>query len=252
MNIISPAFAELLKAMEPIFQAFGHDHFLVGAVARDIHLSRNSRMASGRQTVDVDIAVLLQNAEQFDAIKQALVATGNFTAVPNFPFRLIYNGKIELDILPFGEIESDNRQLKLNPDIVLNMTGFMEIHPFVSMHQIADDLTMNVCPLEGLIILKLLSSSDNPDRTKDVADIEHIINIYFEWNNDEIYNDHFDVMDLYETRISFYLELVSAHILGRKMKNILRSDPSTANKIADILAKRPLATWQAMLAGLNE
>ncbi|MCG7856705.1 nucleotidyl transferase AbiEii/AbiGii toxin family protein [Flavihumibacter sediminis] len=252
MNIINPAFAELLKAMEPVFQAHGHDHFLVGAVARDIHLSGNSRMASRRQTVDVDIAILLQHADQFHAIKKALVETGNFITVKDFPFRLIFNDRIELDILPFGEIESDDRQLQLNPDIVLNMTGFKEIHPFVSMHQIADDLAMNVCPLEGLIILKLLSSSDNPDRTKDVADIEHIINIYFEWNNDEIYNDHFDVMDLYETRISFYLELVSAHILGRKMKNILRSDPSTANKIADILAKRPLATWQAMLAGLNE
>lgn len=209
-------------------------------------------MASRRQTVDVDVAVLLQHPEQFIAIKAALVDTGQFTAVPNFPFRLIYNDKIELDILPFGEIENDDRQLKLNPDIVLNMTGFREIHPFVSMHQIADDLALNVCPLEGLIILKLLSSSENPDRTKDVADIEHIINIYFEWNNDEIYNDHFEVMDLYDTRLNFYLELVSAHILGRKMKNILRSDPSTANKIADILAKRPLATWQAMLAGLNE
>lgn len=89
----------------------------------------------------------------------------------------------------------------------------------------SEDFTLNVCSLEGIILLKLISNDDKPGRSKDIADIEHIIQVYFELNDTDIYMDYGDVMDLYETQERNYMALISARVLGRKMRDVLYNSP---------------------------
>jgi hypothetical protein len=103
-----------------------------------------------------------------------------------------------------------------------------------------------------LVILKLIANEDNPSRTKDITDIEHFIKVYFDLCSDEIFSNYMDVMDDYDTAIPEYLQLVSARVIGRKMKAILLEHDETAEQVKTILDKRPLATWQAMLDGIND
>lgn len=125
IDILNPAVAEMLKIMENIFREFEVDFFLVGALARDIRLSAHESFAAKRRTNDVDIAILLDAEEKFYAIKEALLNTGHFKESSYKAIKLIYKDSIELDLLPFGEIENEERQLLLSRHalLVMDMSG---------------------------------------------------------------------------------------------------------------------------------
>lgn len=71
--ILHPSITEMLKDMENVFTAFGIDYYLVGAVARDIHLSADLGAAAVRKTKDVDLAILVNDEGQFNQLKAALI-----------------------------------------------------------------------------------------------------------------------------------------------------------------------------------
>lgn len=240
--------------MEPVFRSFDVGYYLAGALARDIHLSAHEKYAAKRRTKDVDIAIMLDEEEKFYQIKEALLATGDFEESAYKAIKLIYKGELEIDLLPFGEIENEDRELKLSRHslLVMDMSGFREVYPFVNTIEVENGVSLNICSLEGLIILKLIANNDNPTRTKDITDIEHIIAVYFELMSEEIYSDYFPVMDLYSTDLNDYLQLVAARVIGRKMRVMLDENPETTELIKSILSSRPVATWQAMLDGMND
>ena len=252
-NILHPDIADMLKKMENIFSRFGVDFYLVGAVARDIHLSGKEQFAAKRKTRDVDLAVMIADEEQFYAIKDALTATGEFTPHETEAIKLFYKNGIEVDLLPFGNIENEHRETRLHKPklFTMDMPGFLEVYPFVEKITIAGS-SFNVCSLEGLVILKLIANDDNPGRTKDITDIEHFVEIYFELNGEEIYTDYMDVLDLYDTNTNNYLQLISTRIIGRIMGNILNGNDNIIDRLKLIVAKRPTDIWQAMLAGMND
>jgi predicted nucleotidyltransferase len=243
----------MLKDMELVFQDFGIDYYLVGAVARDIHLSADAGAEAIRKTEDVDLAITINNEGQYNELKKALIATGNFTPHPTEAIKLYYHDGIEVDLLPFDEIEMPNRSINLtDPTFVLNMPGFREIYPFINTIVVETNFSVKVCTMEGIILLKLISNSDRPERTKDIFDIEHIIKVYFDLYSGDIYEEQFDTMDIYDTTASDYLQLVSCRIIGRKMKELLNDSAQLRERIAQILAKRPTTWWQAMLDGMND
>jgi len=253
-DILHPAIAAMLKKMEDIFSQFGVEFYLAGAVARDIQLSAKEGFAAKRKTEDVDIAVMIADEEQFNAIKEALIATGEFEAHEKEAIKLIYQHSIEADLLPFGKIESELRETRLSKPalFVMDMPGFREVYKYVETVTIAEDFTLNVCSLEGFIILKLIANDDKPSRTKDITDIEHILDVYFELNEDEMYEAHNGVMDLYDTDINHFLQLVSARVIGRKIKTMLNDSEDLKDRVRNILANRPTDGWQAMLDGMND
>jgi predicted nucleotidyltransferase len=127
-NIILPAVLGLLAAAEKIFKQFGVEFYLVGALARDIHLSANPAFMPQRKTKDVDIAILLSDEDQFYAIKEAMVNSGDFSVHETEAIKLIYKQSIEIDLLPFGGIENELRETFLHKPrlFVMNVPGFME------------------------------------------------------------------------------------------------------------------------------
>jgi predicted nucleotidyltransferase len=253
IEILHPSIVEMLKTMENVFKGFGVDFYLVGAVARDIHLSKGDELAAKRRTKDVDLAIMINNEEQFYAIRAALMATGEFTPHEIEAIKLFYKEGIEVDLLPFGNIENEYREIRLQKPklFIMDMPGFLEVFPFAELITV-EKLTLNVCPLEGLVILKLIANDDRPGRTKDVTDIEHFIEVYFDLNADEIYSDYPDILDLYDTNLNNYLLLVSARIIGRKMKNLLMANQHLTERLKQIVGKRPTEEWQAMLDGMED
>jgi predicted nucleotidyltransferase len=243
----------MLKDMAAVFHDFGVDYYLVGAVAMDIHLSADLASESIRKTEDVDLAIQINDEGQYNELKKALIATGHFAAHPTEAIKLFYNNQIEVDLLPFGKIEEPNRDVRLShPSFVLNMPGFKEIYPFVEDMQINDDLIIKVCKMEGIILLKLISNNDRPQRTKDITDIEHIIRVYFDLYANEIYENHFDAMDLYDTAQADYLQVVCARVIGRKIRDLLIGSGELMERIKNILMKRPTASWLAMFDGIDD
>ncbi|WP_143822410.1 hypothetical protein [Mucilaginibacter pedocola] len=239
--------------MEAVFTDFGIDYYVVGAVARDIHLSAEADAIALRKTNDVDLAILISDEGQFNKLKAGLVATGQFTAHETEAVKLYYHEAIEVDLLPFGAIEGPDRNVKLtDPAFVLNMPGLLEIYPFASAIQINEDMAIKVCTMEGIILLKLISNNDRPERTKDISDIEHIIRVYFDLYSGDIYEEHFDTMEMYATDQHDYLQLVCARVIGRKIAALLLYSETLRERINTILAERKTTWWQAMLDGLND
>ena len=133
----------------------------------------------------------------------------------------------------------------------MDIPGFLEVYPFVEKITIGES-SFNVCSLEGLVVLKLIANDDDHGRTKDITDIEHFIEIYFDLNDDEIYTVYLDVMGMYNTGSRIYLPLVSARVIGRKMNGLLKGSDDLIERLKQIIGKRPTETWQAMLDGMND
>ena len=100
---------------------------------------------------------------QFYAIKEALLQTGVFTAHETEAIKLFYKQAIEFDLMPFGEIENENRKIRIyKPQLfVMDVPGFKEVFPSAEEIEISNSSRLKVCSLEGLVLLKLIAYDDN-------------------------------------------------------------------------------------------
>ena len=245
---------EMLRSFGQVVNQFEIDFFLVGALARDIRLSGDPAFTPGRATKDVDIAIMLASEDQFYQVKDALLATGDFTAHDREAIKLFYKQAIEVDLLPFGEIENLVRETHIEKPqpFILDVPGFREVLPDVEMLDV-DGVNIRVCSLEGIVLLKIISNADNPSRTKDITDIEHIVNVYFDLNTVRVFQDFADVPDLYDTADRDYLQLISARVIGRVIGVLLTGSPELENHVLAILrAKSSGRYWAEIAAGIAE
>ncbi|RFM29793.1 nucleotidyl transferase AbiEii/AbiGii toxin family protein [Deminuibacter soli] len=253
-DIVSGAALEMLAALEEVLRKLEIDFYLVGALARDIALSANPNLAPQRKTNDVDVAILLASEQQFYQAKQALLETGHFTAHETESIKLFYKHAVELDLLPFGGIENEYRETQLEQPrlFVIDVPGFKEVFPEAKNYSIGEN-TLMVCPLEGLVLLKLIANDDKPGRTKDITDIVHIISVYFELKDMEIYEEYIDVMEFYSTDDTDYLLLVSARVIGRRMGDMLSNSEQLRERILSILDRKTTGLyWPEMAAGIRD
>jgi predicted nucleotidyltransferase len=250
-----PVIAEMLTLMENIFRQQGVDYYLVGAFARDMHLSEGATYTNTRKTKDIDIAIMLADEEQFYTVKEALLQTGRFTAHTTETIKLYYQQSIEIDLLPFGDIENEKAETVLSkPQLfVMDVPGFKEVQPYITTKALHNGKNVNVCSLEGIILLKLFSWSDRKERDKDITDIETILHHYLELLDLEEYGRYSSVLDLYDTEdADNYQRQVGARIAGRKMAAMLKNTPEIAQRIKTILLLRLDMYWQAMRDGMND
>src|SRR5690606_19884030 len=118
---------------------------------------------------------------------------------------------------------------------VINMPGFKEMLSHIETINI-EGKELNVCPLEGIIILKLLAYNDRPHRTKDIDDVMHIVNMYFNMYRDDIYEEYHDVINLYEAIDGEDFErIISSRIIGRKIAEFLSVNTNLLNRIKSLL-----------------
>jgi predicted nucleotidyltransferase len=132
------------------------------------------------------------------------------------------------------------------------MPGFAEAAAFTEEIK-SGDLILKTCPIEGLVMLKLISWDDRPHRTHDLTDIDNIIDAYFDWNSDEVFEIHHDIFNSYEdAEEAMWEKVISAHIICRKMKPLLVASPELFERVNTILKKKQNPRWEALIKGLNE
>lgn len=251
-NIFYPALEDVLTHVSKAAMAIGIDFYLAGAVARDYHLSKDSSYEPSRKTEDIDIAVMVATEEEFILLKQQLLATGFFEEHQE-PIKLIYKSSIELDLLPFGDIEDAGVTTLMHPKaFTMDMPGFMLLNEHTENAAWSNNINVRVCSIEGIVLLKLIANNDKPQRTKDLIDIQQIIKLYFDVYSDDVYEMHFDVMELYDTNDRDYKQKICAHVIGRKLKTILSKDPQLLQRITSILQQDKDAFWSELLKGLLE
>lgn len=225
---VDPVTIELLYAVNAAAQAEGVAHMLVGATARDILLTHVLGLEAPRATRDVDFAVAVADWKQFDAVKHRLLANANFSEGRGEGQCLYY--KIEesgqhyqLDLLPFGGIAREDKQVAWPPDMntIMNVAGYDDVLAAAEEVAFTANLVGKVVSLPGLAILKLVAWSDrgrgNP---KDAHDLIHLMwNYAGAGNLDRVYEED-GVIDAGHDDP----DLAGAYLLGKDIRRIVSQE----------------------------
>jgi predicted nucleotidyltransferase len=208
--------------------------FIVGATARDILLEVHYGIGSKRATVDIDIAVFIENWDQFKRLKEALTGVPDFTPTKDIQ-RLLFKKRLPVDIVPFGGVAEKEDLIEWPPDgsIKMSVTGFRECFKHAVEVKISDKpkLSVNVVSLAGLAVLKLISWDENiARRQKDASDLVFIIQNYLDAGNlERFFEEAPDIVDSGD----YDYELGSARLLGRDISKFAYT--STIEKLIEIL-----------------
>lgn len=167
--------SKMLDALERGFKHFGIDYYLVGAVARDIWLQGINEIKPSRTTKDIDLGVLINDKGKFELLRDYLIKNENFILTHDNAFALLWDGRIVIDLMPFGAIED------FDGGVTVTGTGFtsIDVPAFKEIYQaglpnieLENKHQFKCCTLPGIVILKLLAWQDRPEsRRKDIIDI---------------------------------------------------------------------------------
>ena len=174
--LLKPILSELAK----IFDETGIRFFVIGATARDIIMEIHNE-TSGRLTHDLDIAIAIEDWNQFRKIEALLIDSGKFSKDLKQRQRFHFEEKYELDIVPFGEIMKNDDKFFWPPDeqIAMTVLGFNEVEAKSLRITIDEDLSIQVASLAGFLILKMIAWRDRNHKTsKDAEDIGFILTNY--------------------------------------------------------------------------
>jgi predicted nucleotidyltransferase len=152
---------------------------IAGAQARDLLLKYGYDIDTSRRTSDVDFALRVGSWAEFHEIRSALLASGEFAEYPRALHKLKFRGVLEVDIVPFGGIESPGRTIAWPPDqdFEMSMFGFEEILGSVIEVQLPEEQSAKVVSLAALALLKLEAWRDRRRREpgKDAHDFRLIL-----------------------------------------------------------------------------
>lgn len=225
-----------LVRIHQILSSLSIPFFIVGATARDLLLEVCYGIGSKRATIDIDIAVLVQNWDEFKLLKDKLIGTADFTLTKDTQ-RLLFNKRLPVDIVPFGNIAKKGDLIEWPPDgsFKMSVTGFRECFKHAVKVIITDKpiLSIKVVTLAGLAILKLIAWDENSARRqKDASDLAFIIRNYLDAGNlERLFEDESDIVDSGD----YEYEEGSARLLGRDISKIAHT--STITKLIKILKR---------------
>jgi len=225
---------EAFDALEEAFAATSTDYYIIGALARDVWYSRGSK--TFRQTKDIDFAVLVGSTEDYNAVKQYLKENKSFVDSKGNSFVMHTPAGVQVDILPFGEIEIDNAVNFAGAGLTsIKVNGFKEVYDSGTAEvEMETGHNFKIATLPSIVLLKLISYDDRPEqRSKDPRDIANIITHFFDLQADLIYTKHNDLFT--EIDNDQTLEEISSIVIGREIKKICAANEILLNRLKQIL-----------------
>lgn len=216
-----PYFKDVFELIDGVFQEFGINYYLVGANAIALQILKESTTKPPRGTKDIDFAIMVPTILKFEEVMDRLVSIGFVRAQQSINTLIYKNGATVVDILPFGKIEEEFTENFSQRRIDLHILGYAEVLADTEVVRI-EDLLVNVPALSGMVVLKLISYQDRPEeRQNDLYDILYVIENFYSLQEDEILENHFDVIE----QLSEYDRiLISAQVLGRQASKYLNQN----------------------------
>ncbi|KKJ00139.1 hypothetical protein [Prochlorothrix hollandica] len=228
--MISSNEKQVLADLVDIVSSLDLPMILVGAGAR--LLIFDQKFGEGRGTKDWDVAISIDSWEAYQRLCESLT-TGEspcFKSTKNSHKFIHIETKIEVDIVPFGEIgEPDQEIVWSDSGNSMNVLGFPEalLHAKTT---VIDDLEIQVVDTPAFVVLKIFAWGDRGERTnKDLEDIEFIL---FRYEDDErVYSE------LAGELAHGVVEFLDANIylLGQDIYKILRD--KTLTELDSLLSK---------------
>ncbi|MFM7428622.1 MAG: nucleotidyl transferase AbiEii/AbiGii toxin family protein [Flammeovirgaceae bacterium] len=230
-DLAIPYFLEVFQIVDEVVKTNGAPYYLIGVNATDIQLLKQGIRPS-RGTKDIDFAVMVSSFREYDKIILGLIAKG-FNKVKDAAITLYHPAyNVAIDVLPFGEVEESHTLNFTEREVMMNVLGFKEAlyHPKEIL--IDDVFTINVPPLHGMVILKLISWSDRPEiRATDLDDIFRIVKHYYDTVGDDVFGEHFDLLEA----DPFDEKLAAARMMGRRIAAILKMSAKLMERVMTVI-----------------
>lgn len=218
---IDPVAIAIYELIISVAESQNIEFFIVGAAARDLVFHHGFDIAVRRKTNDIDLAVQVSDWSDYEALKNQLVETGQFTQ-DRITHRLQYKDQIPVDIVPFGAITETDGSISWPPDyaVRMNIIGFEDAYRDAMPVRLraAPILDIQVASPASQAVLKLLSWKDrSPENTKDAIDLSFIIQNYLDVGNHErLHDEHSDLVDE-----DFDYVRTGTRLLGRDIATVL-------------------------------
>jgi len=215
----------LFETIAEVAESLSVPFFVVGAMARDIILSKSYGIEIGRATQDIDLGVQVQDWSEYEQLKAGLVTTGKFGLDKKQAQRLLYEELFPIYVIPFGAIAEPDDYLSWPPEHDQTMTtlGFGEAyHNSITVRMREDPvLDIQFVSLAGLALLKIISWNDNKlRRGKDAYDLLLLMRTYLDAGNQErLWNEEEDLVGE-----DFDYVRAGSILLGRDIATILSPD----------------------------
>jgi predicted nucleotidyltransferase len=227
--------ARVVADVQSAAAALGVQLMMTGAFARDLHLHHAWGVPVRRETRDVDFALVVPDWPAFHALRAALVAAGLFTEAPGVLHRLRHRQGLPVDLVPFGAIETDQRQIVWPPggEVVMDVFGFQEAWASAVDVALPDDVQAAVVSLPALAWLKIVCWQDRHRRSpgKDAQDLQLILNHYLDAGNEPRLWEEYVA---WTQQDGFDYVLTGARMLGRDIRRQLNAEARA--RITTILA----------------
>lgn len=181
-----PLLKPILLELTAYFQKTGISFFVIGATARDIVMELNNQK-SGRLTYDLDIAITVNDWEQWKTVEEEIVKLDSFTKDQDQKQRFLYKDKFELDIVPFGNIMKQDSKIFWPPDedFAMSVLGFDAAEEASLKVNIDKEIEIQIASLSGIFLLKITAWKDRNHKTnKDADDIGFILENYLSINKE--------------------------------------------------------------------
>jgi predicted nucleotidyltransferase len=251
---IEPAKYAALAVIDGILTRLQCPYMLVGALARDILLYNVFGQPIYRSTQDVDIAILIDSWERFQAVKSDFLQNPDFQPHPSKPYRVMYRPPasdypIPVDILPFGEIATEAELFRWPPpdtDLSMNVMAFADAYASAVTVTIGPGFNLKIASIPGLVLLKLLAWVDRRE-SRDAQDVLHLIEAYGDsGNEDRLYGDEADLLEA----AKYDFSLAGSRLLAKDAFAL--AAPSTVEVICSLFRDpKRLNTFQSQMTSLR-
>lgn len=190
-----PLLKPILLELTEYFEGSGISFFVIGATARDILMELHDEQ-SGRLTYDLDIAITINDWNQWDAVEKGIISLANFKKDKKQQQRFLYKDNFTLDIVPFGEIMKQGNKIFWPPDesFAMSVLGFDAVEDGSIKINVDEEIEIRIASLCGIFILKVFAWKDRHQKdNKDADDIGFILANYLEIHR-EASLDYYDIV----------------------------------------------------------
>ncbi len=223
-------FLEVFKLVDQVMKDNKAPFYLIGVNATDLQLLKE-KIKPSRGTKDIDFAVMVPSFSIYNKIKEDL-STHGFNQAKDIYTLYHPTFNVAIDLLPFGEIEEKDTIKFTERSVDLVVLGFKETLEEAKTISIDDNVSVQVPPLHGMIILKLIAWSDRPEhRATDLEDIYRIVKHYYDAEIDAVFEEHYDLLDT----SPIDEKMVTARIMGRKIAVVLAKSDKLKDRILKVL-----------------
>lgn len=176
---------ETLAALQKSLKQLNLQMYVVGACARDIAMIVLNVPASARRTIDIDVAIALDNWEMFDKVSE-LLQQNYFNKDPYAKQKFYYKGEdgtndYEVDVVPFGPL-ANNEVIGWPPEgnPEMSVRCFEDVMKDADTIIVDENVRFCIASLSGQFLIKLDAWIDRHLKTdKDARDMFYIIDNFY-------------------------------------------------------------------------